>query len=74
MYFIKLGERYINLDNVTRIEHVRSGGSYYVHFVGQSTVAEICEMDMADIRSELKKVMMLQDLDKIVIQNQPEVK
>ena len=74
MYFIKLGERYINLDNVTRIEHVRSGGSYYVHFVGQSTVAEICEKDIADLRSELKKVMMLQDIDKIVLKNDEEKK
>lgn len=74
MYFIKLGERYINLDNVTRIEHVRSGGSYYVHFVGQSTVAEICENDMADIRRELEKVKMLQDLDKIVLKTDEEAK
>ena len=64
---IKLGERYINLDNVTRIEPVKSGLCYYVHFVGESTVAEICEMDMADIRRELEKVKMLQDLDKIVL-------
>lgn len=72
MHFIKLGEKYINLDNVTTIEQKPDLG-YVVHFVGQTHSRSICEMDMADIRREFEKIKMLQDLDKIVIQNPPEV-
>lgn len=73
MHFIKLGKKYINLDNVTTIEQKPDLG-YVVHFVGQTHSRSICEMDMADIRREFEKIKMLQDLDKIVIQNPPEEK
>ena len=72
MHFIKLGKKYINLDNVTTIEP-KSDLGYVVHFVGQTRSRSICEMDMADIRREFEKIKKLQDLDKIVIQNPPEV-
>lgn len=72
MHFIKLGDKYINLDNVTIIEPKPDLG-YVVHFVGQTHSRSICEMDMADIRREFEKIKKLQDLDKIVIQNPPEV-
>lgn len=71
MHFIKLGKKYINLDNVITIEP-KSDLGYVVHFVGQTHSRSICEMDMADIRRELEKVKKLQDLDKIVISNPPE--
>lgn len=64
MHFIKLGQRYINLDNVTTIEPKTDLG-YVVYFVGQTHSRSICEMDMADIRRELEK---------IVIQKHPEEK
>ena len=73
MYFIKLGKKYINLDNVTTIEP-KSDLGYVVHFVGQTHSRSICEMDMADIRRELEKVKMLQDLDKIVLKTDEEAK
>lgn len=66
MHFIKLGDKYINLDNVTTIEPKPDLG-YVVYFVGQTHSRSICEMDMADIRRELEKVKMLQDIDKIVL-------
>ena len=72
MHFIKLGKNYINLDNVTTIEP-KSDLGYVVHFVGQTHSRSICEMDMADIRREFEKIKKLQDLEKIVIQNPPEV-
>lgn len=72
MHFIKLGKRYINLDNVTTIEQKPDLG-YAVFFVGQTHSRSICEMDMADIRREFEKIKKLQDLDKIVI-NAPEKK
>ena len=68
MHFIKLGKKYINLDNVTTIEPKKDLG-YVVHFVGQTHFREISEADMADIRGELEKIKTLQDLDKIVIKN-----
>ena len=64
MHFIKLGQRYINLDNVTTIEPKTYLG-YVVYFVGQTHSLSICEMDMVDIRRELEK---------IVIQKHPEDK
>lgn len=73
MHFIKLGEKYINLDNVTTIEPKGEGLGYVVYFVRQLHSREICEMDMVDIRRELEKVKKLQDLDKIVIRNPSEV-
>lgn len=66
MHFIKLGKKYINLDNVTKIEPKKDLG-YVVHFVGQTHFRDISEADMADIRSELEKIKTLQDLDKIVL-------
>ena len=63
MHFIKLGQRYINLDNVTTIEPKGEGLGYVVYFVGQTHSRSICEIDMADIRSEIEK---------IVIQKHPE--
>ena len=64
MHFIKLGQRYINLDNVTTIEQKTDLG-YVVYFVGKTHSRSICEMDMVDIRRELEK---------IVIQKHPEEK
>lgn len=57
MHFIKLGQRYINLDNVTTIEPKTDLG-YVVYFVGQTHSRSICEMDMADIRRELEKIVI----------------
>lgn len=68
MHFIKLGKKYINLDNVTTIEPKKDLG-YVVHFVGQTHFRDISEVDMVDIRGELEKIKTLQDLDKIVIKN-----
>lgn len=73
MHFIKLGDKYINLDNVTTIEP-KSDLGYVVYFVGQTHSRSICEMDMADIRGELEKIKMLQDLDKIVLKTDEEKK
>lgn len=73
MHFIKLGKRYINLDNVTTIEP-RPGLGYVVHFVGQTHNRSICEMDMVDISRELEKVNMLQDFDKAVLKTDEEAK
>ncbi len=73
MHFIKLGDKYINLDNVTTIEPKPDLG-YVVHFIGQTHSRSICEMDMADIRRELEKVKMLQDLDKVVLNTDDEKK
>lgn len=72
MHFIKLGKKYINLDNVTTIEEKCDGLGYVVYFVGQTHSRSICEMDMADIRREFEKIKKFQDIDNIVIQNQPE--
>lgn len=74
MYFIKLGESYINLDNVTTIQPHENHLDYVVCFAGRNDCCLISAADMADIRRELEKVKMLQDLDKIVIQNPPEEK
>lgn len=74
MYFIKLGESYINLDNVTTIQPNENHCDYVAWFVGQNEGCLISAADMADIRRELEKVKMLQDIDKIVIQNPPEEK
>lgn len=60
MHFIKLGERYINLDNVTTIEK-RPNLGYAVYFVGQTNYRSICEMDMVDIRRVLEKVILKTD-------------
>lgn len=65
MHFIKLGGKYINLDNVTTIEQKGEGLGYVVNFVGQTHSRSICEMDMADIRRYFEK---------IVIQKHPEEK
>lgn len=73
MYFIKLGKKYINLDNVTTIEPKPDLG-YVVHFVGQTHSRSICEMDMADIRREFEKIKKLQDIDKIVLKTDDEKK
>lgn len=74
MHFIKLGESYINLDNVTTIQKYSEGLSlgYVIGFIGRSECCTVSETDMADIRREFEKIKKLQDLDNIVIQNQPE--
>lgn len=75
MHFIKIRDSYINLDNVTTIIKNDEGLSlgYVIRFIGQSECCTVSEMDMADIRMEFEKIKMLQDLDKVVIQNPPEV-
>ena len=66
-------KKYINLDNVTTIEEKGDGLGYVVYFVGQTQSRSISAADMVDIRSELEKIKTLQDIDKIFIQNTPEV-
>ena len=74
MHFIKIGESYINLDNVTTIQKYSEGLSlgYVIRFIGRSECCTVSETDMSDIRRELEKVKMMQDLDRVVINNQPE--
>ena len=68
MNFIKLGKKYINLDNVTIIEPKKSLG-YVVHFVGQTHFRDLSEADMADIRGELEKIEKLKNIDVITLKN-----
>ena len=72
MHFIKLGERYINLDNVTTIRPDRNNCDYVVCFEGRNDCF-ISAADMADIRRELEKVNMLQNIDKIVLKTNEEM-
>lgn len=58
MNFIKLGKKYINLDNVTIIEPKKDLG-YIVNFAGQTHNRELSEVDMVDIRRELEKIEKL---------------
>lgn len=74
MHFIKIGESYINLDNVTIIEPKGEGLGYVVNFVGQTHTRSICVADMSDIRKELEKIKILQDLDKVVLKTDEEAK
>lgn len=74
MHFIKIGESYINLDNVTIIEPKGEGLDYVVNFVGQTHTRSICAANMSDIRRELEKVKMLQDLDNVVLKTDEEAK
>lgn len=54
MNFIKLGQRYINLDAIAAIVPRKKGlVGYTVSFIGGETM-NICEMDMADIRRSLE--------------------
>lgn len=53
MNFIKIGKRYINLDNIAAVVPRKKGLGYTVNFIG-GTQMDICEMDMADIRRILK--------------------
>lgn len=69
MHFIKLGKKYINLDNVTTIEEKGEGLGYAVCFVGLTNARSICEMDMADIRREFEKIEKLKNLDVITLKN-----
>ena len=71
--FIKLGESYINLDNVTIIQPHENHSDYVVLFAGQNNCCLISAADMADIRSELEKVKKLQDLDKIVFKTNEKI-
>jgi hypothetical protein len=58
MYFIKLGKKYVNLDNVAAIlPHVKGLG-YTINFIGHHAAMDICEMDMADIRRTLETAMI----------------
>ena len=68
MHFIKLGKKYINLDNVTIIEPKKSLG-YVVHFVGQTHFRDISEADMVDIRCELEKIEKFKNIDVITLKN-----
>lgn len=53
MHFIKLGQRYINLDAIAVIVPRKKGLGYTVSFIGGETM-NICEMDMVDIRRSLE--------------------
>lgn len=55
MNFIKLGERYINLDAIAAIVPRKKGLGYTVSFIGGES-KDICEMDMADIRRALEAI------------------
>lgn len=58
MHFIKLGERYVNLDNVAAILPKEEGLGYTINFIGHQATMDICAMDMADIRQALKMAMI----------------
>ena len=53
MNFIKLGKRYVNLDNVAAILPKEEGLGYTINFIGYQATMDICEMDMVDIRKAL---------------------
>lgn len=53
MHFIKLGQRYINLDAIAAIVPRKKELGYTVSFIGGEAM-DICEMDMADIRRALE--------------------
>lgn len=74
MHFIKLGESYINLDNVTTIQPHENHLDYVVCFAGRNDCCLISAADMADIRREFEKIKKLQDLDKIVLKTDEEAK
>lgn len=58
MNFIKLGQRYINLDAIAAIVPRKKGlVGYTVSFIGGEAM-NICEMDMADIRRSLEVAMI----------------
>ena len=75
MHFIKIRDSYINLDNVTTIIKNGEGLSlgYVISFIGRNECCTVDEMDMADIRRELEKVNMLQNIDKIVLKTNEEM-
>lgn len=73
MHFIKLGESYINLDNVTIIQPHENHIDYVVSFVGKMNCCLISAADMADIRRKLEKVNMLQDFYKIALKTDEEM-
>lgn len=60
MHFAKIGENYINIDNVTTIEKTKDG--YVFHFVGQTHSRECSNADMIKIKLAL-------DTEKIVLNN-----
>lgn len=60
MHFVKIGENYINIDNVTTIEKTKDG--YAFHFVGQTHSREFSNADMIKIKLAL-------DTEKIVLNN-----
>lgn len=53
MHFIKLGQRYINLDAIAAIVPRKKALGYTLSFIGGESM-NICEMDMADIRRSLE--------------------
>ena len=54
MNFIKLGKKYVNLDNVAAILPKENGLGYTINFIGHRATMDICEMDMVDIKKSLK--------------------
>lgn len=58
MHFIKLGKRYVNLDNIAAILPYEKGLGYTINFIGNHAAMDICEMDMADIRRALETAMI----------------
>lgn len=62
MHFIKLGQRYINLDAIAAIVPRKKGLGYTASFIGGEAM-NICEMDMADIRRALE----LATIEKVAI-------
>lgn len=58
MHFVKIGENYINIDNVTTIEKMENG--YVLHFTGQTHSRECSNADMIKIKLAL-------DTEKIVL-------
>lgn len=60
MHFVKIGENYINIDNVTTIEKMKDG--YVLNFVGQTRIRKYSNADMIKIKLAL-------DTEKIVLNN-----
>ncbi|SHJ26943.1 hypothetical protein [Fibrobacter sp. UWP2] len=60
MNFVKIGENYINIDNVTTIEKTENG--YVLHFAGQTHSRKCSNADMIKIKLAL-------DTEKIVLNN-----
>ena len=71
MYFIKLGKRYVNLDNVAAILPKQEGLGYTINFIGYHATMDICEADMVDIIKEIKFIKKLCAINHVEIIGEP---